>query len=916
MSTDRLDPDALLQAIQRDEARQRRGRLKIFLGMSAGVGKTYAMLSAARRLQREEGTDVVIGWVESHGRAETDALAEGLELQPRRRAVYRDTELSEMDIDGLLARRPALALVDELAHSNVPDSRHAKRWQDVVELLEAGIDVWTTVNVQHIESRADAVRQIIGVQIHERVPDTVLDLADEITLIDLSPEELLERLSEGKVYLGVRAQRAVENFFHKGNLTALREMALRLTAEHVDQDLQNYLSHQRPGKAWRSRERLLVAVSPSPMSAELIRWTRRMAGNLNAHWLAVHVDTGRSLSPAEQKRLSENLDFARELGAEVILTQGENLLDTLMRMMRQHHATQLVLGKPQQSWWRDLFNGSFLTLHTLLHAPGGADIWIVDSSRAESRVHARPLQMRNLREHGREYLLAFVSMLGLTGVNTLLAPAIGYWSVALLYMLGVMGLAFAISWGPSLLAAAMSALLWNFFFIPPRFTFEIHDFHDLLMCVMYFIVASIMAGLTTRVRAQSFSGHLREERLALLYRFSRLLAQTEGREALVRVACRVIDEAVAARSVFLAVLGEHRLAGAGVDAKEWSVAHWAFEHRRPAGRFTDTLPVADGYYVPLMTPDGVYGVLGIYAQALSFDQRQLLETLCQQLALAIERELLQEAGTRHQVDEMSESLYNALINSVSHELRTPITTIQGAVQNLQSSEVIEAPALRREMLEDLLAASRRLDHLVANLLDMSRLQSGKIGLHQDWSDIGDILRAALKTLARDLRDFPLDLSLPLDLPPLQADFGLLEQALINVIHNAIAHNPAGTPIRIAVEVQPRQLVLRICDQGKGIPEASLEHLFEKFYRAPGARSGGTGLGLSIAKGFIEAHGGRISAANQPEGGACFLIELPLSPLPEMPPEDESDVQAEPGLAQAASPITQGTPKDVPAHSGD
>ena len=912
MCTERLDPDALLQAIQRDEARQQRGRLKIFLGMSAGVGKTYAMLSAARRLQREEGGDVVIGWVESHGRSETDALVDGLEVQPRRTVPYRDTELSEMDIDGLLARRPGLALVDELAHSNAPESRHAKRWQDVVELLEAGIDVWTTVNVQHIESRADTVRQITGVQMHERVPDTMLDLADDITLIDLTPDELLERLAEGKVYLGERAQRAVENFFHKGNLTALREMALRLTAEHVDQDLQAYLSQQRPGKAWRSRERLLVAVSPSPMSAELIRWTRRMAGNLSAHWIAVHVDIGRSLCAADQKRLGDNLELARELGAEVILTQGEPLLDTLLQMVRQHHATQLVLGKPQQSWWRDLLNGSFLTLHTLLHAPGGADIWVVDSSRSEARSRARPLQMRHLRAHWREYAISFGAMLALTGVNALLAPAIGYWSVALLYMLGVMGLAFAFSRGPSLLAAGMSALMWNFFFIPPRFTLEIQNLHDLLMCVMYFIIASIMAGLTTRIRAQSLSGRLREERLALLYGYSRLLAETEGREELVRVARQAIDEAVSAQTVFLAVQGEHRLARAGLGSKEWSVAHWAFEHRRPAGRFTDTLPVAAGYYVPLMTADGVYGVLGIYAPALSFEQRQLLETLCQQLALAIERELLQEAGTRHQVSEMSESLYNALINSVSHELRTPITTIQGAVQNLQSSEVIETPELRRTMLEDLLAASLRLDHLVANLLDMSRLQSGKIGLHQDWSDLGDILRAALKTLEREMRDYPLSLSLPTDLPPIQADFGLLEQALINVIHNAIAHNSAGTPIRVSVEAQARRIVLRICDSGQGIPETSLTHLFEKFYRAPGARSGGTGLGLSIAKGFIEAHGGRITASNQPEGGACFLIELPFAPMPDLPPEDDSEIEP-PGSANSDS---EGASEHVAAHSGD
>ena len=658
-----------------------------------------------------------------------------------------------------------------------------------------------------------------------------------------------------------------------------------MATEPLDPDA--LLQAIQSGKARQRRGRLLVGVGGSPMSAELLRWTRRMAGSLGAPWIAVHVESGRPISAADQKRLSENLELARELGAEVILTSGHNLLKTLLHTARQQHATQLILGQPQQSWWRDLLNGSFLTVHSLLHARSGVDIWIVDSSRREKRALSRPLRIGGQAPDWREYLLAGASMFGLTLLSLLLVDWIGYWSVALIFLLGVMGLAFALRRGPVLLAAGMSALLWNFFFIPPLYTLHIRNLHDNLMCLVYLITATLMAGLTTRVRAQEASGRQREARLAMLYRYARQLGEAEGETQLIEVARSAIQEALPAATVFLPVKGVSQLAQGGLASKEWSVAQWAFAHRRPAGRFTETLPAAEGHYIPLSTAEGIYGVLGVLTHSLSFEQRQLLEALCHQLALALEREWLHEATTRNRLSQMSETLYNALLNSVSHELRTPITTIQGAVQNLQTEEVQAAPALRQAMEDDLLSASRRLDHLVANLLDMSRLQSGKISLHQSWCDAGDILRAAIKTLERELRDSPLQLSLPPELPPIQADFGLLEQAIINVIHNAMVHNAPGTALRLGIQASDRWLSLSIHDAGKGIPAASLEHLFEKFYRAPDARSGGTGLGLSIAKGFIEAHGGRITASNPPEGGACFLIELPVADLPSLPPEADS-----------------------------
>ncbi|MGV3522992.1 MAG: ATP-binding protein [Candidatus Sericytochromatia bacterium] len=889
MSTGRLDPDALLRAIQRHSERAQRGQLKIFFGMAPGVGKTYAMLQAAHQRQRE-GVQVVVGYAESHGRAETDALLTGLVVLPRREVDYRGTHLQEMDLDAILALRPELVLVDELAHSNAPGSRHLKRYQDVLELLEAGIHVYTTVNVQHIESRADTVRQITGAVIHERVPDSLLDLADEIALIDLGPDALLERLAEGKVYLGDRAQRAVTHFFQKGNLTALREMALRLTAERVDQDLQDYLSQRQLQNPWKSTDRLLVAVSPSPSSAQLLRWTRRMAYNLDAPWLAVYVDTGRVLNEDDQRRLNAHLELARELGAEVLVTQGSKLMKSLLHLALQHNATQIILGKPQQSSWRDLLNGSIWRFHHFLYSSGQIDICIVDSSRREEGVRPRPWRLPRL-QLGREYAWASLALAGLTLSSLPLVGWLGYWSIALLYLVGVLLLAFQLARGPALFSAALSALLWNFFFIPPVNTLHIQNVHDVLMCVTYFVVASAVVGLTTRLRDAERFGRVREERLSAMARFVRELDEAASPEAMI-TAVRLQLEALmdAPVRLFLADSRAEGLTRSDAPDKEWSVAKWVYEHHRPAGRFTDTLPSAEGFYLPLQARNGVYGVMGLTLppeRELPFDQRHFLEALARQLGLSLEREALQESTTRARLNQLSEAMYEGLLNSVSHELRTPITTIRGAVHNLQEPEIAADPTLYRTLLDDLDAASQRLNHLVANLLDMSRLQSGRLVPNRSWCDLGDIVRAALHSLQRELVGYPLELVIPAELPPVRVDFTLLEQVITNLIHNAISHNPVGTALAVRIAVHADYLVLEVCDRGKGLDPVHIPQLFEKFYRAPGARAGGTGLGLSIAKGFVDVHQGRISAYNEPQGGACFVVELPRETPPELPPEEES-----------------------------
>lgn len=882
MSTHRLDPDALLAALQREHQRAEQGRLKLFLGMAPGVGKTYAMLQAAQDRHRD-GTDVVIGYVESHGRAETDALTAGLPLIPRKVYDYRGTAFPEMDLDAILARQPQLVLVDELAHSNAPGSRHPKRWQDVIELLEAGIDVYTTVNVQHMESRADSVQQMTGAPVHERVPDSLLDLAAEVVLIDLAPEALLQRLGEGKVYLGDRAERATQGFFQPANLMALREMALRLTAEWVDQDLQDYLDQQRPGVPWKATERLLVGVSPSPSSEQLIRWTRRMAYSLSASWMAVFIDTGHPRNKADQQRLTRHLELARELGAEVSTTQGASFLPTLLRVARQNHITQILIGKPQQGIWRDLFSGALFALHRLVRESGPIDVWIIDSSRGKV-LPARPIVMPDWLKDTTAWYQVGLTLAVTTLACIPLRELAGYWSVALIYLTVVIGLSLVLPRGAVVLAAALSALLWNFFFIPPLYTFHIRAFHDVLMCGVYFAVSLIIGGLTTRLRVQEQAGRIREERTHALYRFSQRLAAAENLDAVVTTS--EADLGSLFQAPITVSLGMPQHPHPELDAKELSVAQWAYQTQQPTGRFTDTLPLATGHYQPLRGRDGVTGVLGLHLPSereLGFEQRLFLEALTRLLGLAVERELLRQQATQAALRLRSEELHTALFNSVSHELRTPLTTIGGAIANLRDEGV--TPTLQATLLEDLDMAAKRLNRLVANLLDMSRLQAGQLQPHQDWCDLGDILREALHQLQHELQAYPVTLQLPPNLPPIRADFGLLEQVFVNLLHNVVVHNPPGTAVEIRVQVQT-EVTIAIADSGLGLPPEAVPRLFETFYRGPQARTGGTGLGLSIAQGFVAAHGGRISAANRPQGGCCFTVTLPLAPLPRMPEEEE------------------------------
>jgi two-component system sensor histidine kinase KdpD len=883
MDDNRPDPDELLAAIQKDEARQQRGKLKIFFGMAAGVGKTYAMLEAARQL-KAEGVDVVVGYVETHRRAETEALLTNLELIPRQQFEYRGRLLAEMDLDGILARRPQLVLVDELAHTNVPGARHVKRYQDVQELLEAGLDVYTTINVQHFESRTDAVRQITGITVHETVPDSILDLADEIELIDLSPEDLRKRLAEGKVYTPERVEVAAKNFFRVGNLTALRKMALRLTAERVDHQLQDYMQAKQIPGPWKSGERLMVAVGSSPFSERLIRWTRRMAYNLEAPWLAVYIETPGDMTTEQKNRLSDNLALARNLGGEVIVTSGSDISDELLRLARQRNVTQIVIGKPLRHPIHDFLRGGS-PVDYLIRASGDIDIYVVTGDEAE--VAQRPTRWQPPEQHSgwRQYLLAVGIVAGVTIPNFVALPLIGHQTVGLIELLAVLLIALYVGRGPALLVAVLSALSWNYLFITPQFTFYISRPEDAILFVLYFAIAIFAGNLTARLRIQERHAQKNADRMMALYALTHDIAAAANMDALLRTAVAQLGQAFDAEVAVL--LSEHdRLppklhpsSTLPLDEKELSVGLWAFEKGKPAGRFTDTLPLATVQFLPLNTSTRTVGVIGIRThrqERLPFDQKTLLETLISQIALVIERELLAQAAKQSAMLQESERLHTTLLNSISHELRTPIAAIIGAASSLMDARTGAKEAARLELTYTIQTAANHLNRLVENLLDMSRLESGRLQLKRDWCDISEIIGVAVKHLEQDLQGRPLTLEIAPETPLIQVDFVLLEQALVNLLDNACHYTPARSPITISARRQGQWIEIAIQDKGAGIPEAELERIFEKFYRMAGAAAGGTGLGLSISRGLIEAHGGSLTAKNRPGGGAEFTMRLPLA----------------------------------------
>ena len=884
MADDRPNPDELLARVRAEEVKQKRGKLKIFFGMAPGVGKTYAMLQAARRAATEQ-VDVIVGYVEPHARPETHALVLGLDLMPRRIVNYRGKTTEEFDLEAAIARKPQLILVDELAHSNAEGSTHPKRWQDIEDLLAAGIDVYTTLNVQHLESLNDVVAQVTSIPVRETVPDHVFEQADEVELVDLAPDDLIERLREGKVYVSAQASRAIENFFRKGNLFALRELALRKTAERVNEQAIDYRQQHDVSKIWAISERLLVCVGPSPASARLVRATRRMAASLRAPWVALHVELehGKVLSPADQTRLEANLRLAEELGASVETAFGIDFAESVIKYAHHHNITKIVVGKSRIPKWQELLRGAFV--NDLIRHSGDIDIYVIsgESEGPGATKHVaekKPFQWT-------PYLGAVVAVATCTLVGFGLFQLVAATNLAMVYLACVVVVSLILGRGPSVLATILSVAAFDFFFVYPYNTFAVADTQYVITFSVMLVTGLVISELASRVHLQTNAIREREHRTAALFALSRELTRLPTLATVAQATRRILREALDVQSWIIIRHQDGTLVPADVTdgnappQKHEGVIRWVFDHKRPAGHGTDTLPGTEGTYLPLLGADGLVGVIGVQPLSpdsrLTISQMKLFEAFAGQVAIAFERCNLAIEAEHVRLQMETERLRNTLLSAVSHDLRTPLTGITGAASLLVDGNDQLTNESRRDLANSILDESDRLNRLVANLLDMTRLEAGAIQLQPVLQPLEEVVGVVLSRLERQLRHHPVTTNLPADLPPAMIDGLLIQQVLINLLDNAVKFSPPGTPIDLSSYVQKNELVVEVADRGPGVPPGEAERIFEKFYRIEGHSSTGTGIGLSICRSIIEMHHGRICAENRPGGGAIFRFFLPLSP---------------------------------------
>lgn len=894
----RPDPDALLARVTEASPTSPRGRLKLFVGAAPGVGKTFTMLETARLRQRE-GRDVVIGVVETHGRSDTAAMMHGFETLPRRAYAHRGTTLEEFDLEAALARRPELIIVDELAHTNAEGAPHEKRWQDIEALRTAGIDVYSTVNVQHLESLNDVVAGITGIQVRETVPDAVLDAADEVELVDVSPEVLEQRLRDGKVYAAPQAARALDRFFTRGNLIALRELALRRTAERVDAQMRGWRNAAGVADAWAASESLLACVGPSASALRVVRATRRLAGQLKAPWTVLYVEQpGDATRPvAQREAVQDALRLAEDLGGHAMTVSGHDVADEAAAVAQRLNATRVLVGRSRRGIAR-LLPAAAPSARLTRRAPT-LDV-IVIGDREPDATDAVMLRARTTpasgASHAREYVAAIAWIVAVVAIGLPLRGRVADIDMVMTLLLAVVICAARYSRGPALAATTLAVVAFDLLFVPPYGTFAVSDARFVLTFGVMFIVGLVMSGLTRRVREQALAARQREARTSILYALSRELAAARTGADVARVGLRHLHD-VANGAV--AVLEPDERGGMRVAATlpatpwpdgELAVARWSYDRQQPAGRGTQTLPAAGALYLPLAAAGQSLGVIGLAAPEGRLGDaasRQLLDAMLGQVAVALDRTLLADRAREAHLEAEAEKLRNALLSSLSHDLRTPLGSVEGAASTLLREVDLPAPQ-RRELASTIVEESQRMTRLVGNLLDMVRVESGSLQVHREWHVLEEVVGGAVLRVEPRLDGRVLSVALPPSLPLVAMDDVLVQQVLVNLLENAMRHTPHGTPIDISAEARARELVVTVSDRGPGVADIDASRIFGKFQRGESG-AGGIGLGLSICEGIVRAHGGRIWVERRDGGGANFRFTLPMLIPP--PTIDREDIEA-------------------------
>lgn len=878
--------DDILRSVKKVEAKEGQGKLKIFMGMVAGVGKTYAMLKAAHALKQSH-ENPVIGYVETHGRKETEELLSGLDSIPRKKLPYKDVTLEEFDIDACLARKPKLVLIDELAHTNVPGSRHDKRWQDVLEILNNGIDVYTTLNVQHIESRSEMIASFTGVRVQELVPDSLIDRADEIVLIDLIPDEIVTRLKTGKIYAPDKVDSATQNFFKISNLTALRQISLRLMAERVDHELKDLSSIQGITSS-KTRLKIMVTIFGSPYSESLIRYTRKMAYGLNCPWFAAYVNTDNGMSEEERELLYRNIELVKLLGGEVVSTQNESVADGILSLAQQNGASQIIVGKSQRD---DLISKifSYNSLpYQLIDKSKGIDINVISPEEriAITKTGKSKSAKKDFELDWRGALTTLGYLANLTFINAILLPIVHYRAIGIIYLTGItVGSLFIKSYNV-FLAAILGGICWNIFFIPPRFTFSIKETEDWMLLFLYVVAGLVIGEFTRRLKIKEETLRNEGNRATQLYNITKELSVAEDLETLTKTVINQIELLFDCPStIFIKGIHEEEYDpspqdGVGafiIPSKEEYALQWVVKNRLSAGRFTDTLPSSVGHYIPLLADKKVIGIIAIDVSKLnilSHDQKLVLDAMARQMATGIRREILEDELRGKLVSEESERIYKTLLNSVSHEIRTPLAAIKGFASVILRPDVSRDPLQVENLAKEVSFGADRLDIVVQNLLDMSRLESGNLKLNLDYIDLKELVNNAIRKVKRTHGEKEVRLMLDENLPLLYLDHILVEQSVENILRNAFIYTPPDTPIDITTIVKENSVVIIIQDYGPGIEGGDPSVVFKKFYRENPKEAGGLGLGLSICKAIIELHRGQIKVGNTLGKGAAFELELP------------------------------------------